>query len=63
MSEDLYTAKDSAREAGVEPPTIHVWVHRGLLTPAAYRGRIPLFRLGDVFTCEAERHRKHRRKS
>ena len=63
MTEQLWTAEEAAAEVGVEVATIYVWTHRGFLTPAGKRGRLNLYRLDDVFTCEKTRKRKHRRRS
>ncbi|GGS87574.1 hypothetical protein GCM10010156_52590 [Planobispora rosea] len=63
MTQDLWTAEEAAAEVGVEVATIYNWVRRGYLTHAGTRGRRKLFRLADVFACEKNRKRKHRRRS
>ncbi|MGI5493867.1 helix-turn-helix domain-containing protein [Microtetraspora malaysiensis] len=59
---DLFTAEEAAAEVGVEAATIYTWKARGFIEPAGKRGRYLLYRLSDVFACEASRQRKHRRK-
>lgn len=64
MADDyLWTAAEAAAEVGVDRDTIYTWVRRGVLKHAGRRGRTKLFRLDDVFQCEATRQHKHRRKS
>lgn len=58
---DLYTAAEAAEEVGVARATIYSWVARGHLKHTARRGHLKLFKLADVFACEATRNRKHRR--
>jgi hypothetical protein len=59
---ELFTAEEAAVEAGVEVATIYTWVRRGYLAAVGKRGRFNLYRLCDVFACEAARKRKHRRR-
>lgn len=65
MAEPLFTAEEAAREVGMDRDTIYTWVRRGYLrpVPGRKRGRYKLFRLDDVFACEAARQHEHRRKS
>lgn len=60
-NEELYTAEEVAAQVGVKPATIYTWTARGFLRPVGKRGRYNLYRLADVFICEATRKRKHRR--
>jgi DNA-binding transcriptional MerR regulator len=46
--QDLVTAQEGAKNAGVAASTVRSWVHRGLLVPAGRRGRFPLFIRVDV---------------
>jgi len=46
--QELVTAAEAARSAGVSETTIRSWVHRGLLRPAGRRGRSNLFVRRDV---------------
>ncbi len=61
--EELFTAEEAAAQVGVRPATIYTWTARGFLRPVGKRGRFNLFRLSDVFACEATRKHKHRRRS
>lgn len=60
--DELWTAEEAAEQVGVTAAAIYTWVRRGALASAGKRGRYKLFRLDDVFACEAGRKRKHRRK-
>ncbi|GIH27628.1 hypothetical protein Aph01nite_59380 [Acrocarpospora phusangensis] len=61
--EELFTAEEAAREAGLSESAIYVWTHRGHLKPAGKVGKFNQYRLSDVFTAEKSRQRKYRRKA
>lgn len=60
----LVTAAEAAAAVSLTRDAIYTWVSRGYLAavPGARRGREKLYRLADVYRCEAERAREHRRK-
>ena len=60
--QDLVTAQEGAKSAGVAASTVRSWVHRGLLVPAGRKGRIPLFIRVDVIRlARREPYRPRRR--
>lgn len=63
-NEELFTAAEAAGEVAVKVATIHQWVSRKYLSPVPgrKRGKAKLYRIGDVYTCEATRRHEHRRK-
>lgn len=63
MTEDLFTAEEAAEQVGMAVGTIYSWVSRGHLKPVIKRGRFKMFRLANVYACERDRKRKHRRRS
>ena len=60
--QDLVTAQEGAKSAGVAVSTVRSWVHRGLLVPAGRRGRFPLFIRVDVIRLARRKPYRPRRR-
>jgi hypothetical protein len=56
-TDELFAATEAAPMLGVDPGTITKWASRGRFAPAGRRGRILLYRWGDLVEAEYQTRR------